>query len=53
MRHAGFIPWDDDVDVGMLREDYDRFIELAKEGLPEGYSLHQFDDTPGFAAMFA
>lgn len=53
VRHAGFIPWDDDVDVGMLREDYDRFIELAKEGLPEGYSLHQFDDTPGFAAMFA
>ena len=45
VRHSGFIPWDDDVDVGMLREDYDRFVDLAKEGLPEGYSLHQFDDT--------
>lgn len=52
-RHQGFIPWDDDIDIGMLREDYDRFLELAPDGLPTGYSLHTAENTKGFAALFA
>ena len=47
VRHGGFIPWDDDIEIAMPLADYRRFVEVARKELPEGLVLQ----TPADGAM--
>lgn len=52
VRHGGYIPWDDDIDIGMLREDYDKFI-YAFNGTNDRYRCCTVENTSGFGYPFA
>ena len=52
-RHQGFIPWDDDIDVGMPREDYDKYLELQKEYEGTPYFIQTWKSDPHYCYNFA
>lgn len=43
VRHGGYVPWDDDIDICMKREDYTRFKQVAMTELPEHFCIHDYE----------
>lgn len=52
VRHQGFIPWDDDLDIGMLRADYEKFCRLAPEKMDPRFCVQNWYTEPEYPLPF-
>lgn len=53
VKYGGFIPWDDDIDVALLRDDYEIFCQQAQALLPSHLFLQNYRTEPTFPAIYS
>lgn len=53
VKYGGYIPWDDDIDVALPREDYDKFVEKASALLPEHIFVQNYQTDSAFPHVFS
>lgn len=53
VKFQNFVPWDDDIDVIMIRDDYEKFLKVAPTELSENFFLQSYNNVPEFPLNYA